>query len=809
MGLQLRAAGLAMVAVVAASFFDAGPFDAALAQSPGGPPIGVEGGPATAVERNPAIRVEGNRRIEASSIRSYFHATAGGHFEAADLDAALKALYATNLFSDVRIARSGEALVITVKENPVIRRLALEGNRKLKEDQFKSELQSKSGGPLWRPLVQEDVRRIVELYHRHGYFAARVEPKIIDQPEAKVDLVFEINEGAKSGVKKIAFVGNHAFAADRLKAEIKTGESNLLSFLLDNNLYDPDRIEADRDQLRRFYLRHGYADARIVAAQAEYDPAQNGFVVTFTVEEGNLYRVGTVDLRSSLHDVDLSFLRARLQPALGTVFNAEAVQKTVEDFTIEAARNGYPFLAVEAHDTRDRIKGVIDLVYAIEPGARRYVERIEIHGNRKTKDSVIRREFEIGEGDAFNRALIARAERRLKNLGFFKTVKITDAPGSAPDRIVLNVALEEQDTGDFNIMGGYSTTDGILGQVTLGERNLFGTGNAVHTAVTFGQYTQGFEIGATQANFAGSGLAVGADLFAKQDLANANRSYGDEIYGTTFKVGSALTENLGTQFRYSIFNQRTTLSPNLMDCSPSNPPPGCYANGEASLPVKQAALEGPAWVSVVGSTVNYNTLDNLRSPTLGVSSILNQDLAGLGGDVKFLRTTEDFRAYQPVAGDVVGMVRAQGGYIVPWGGQSVRLADSFFGGPQLVRGFAPNGFGPRDLTPGTTMDNVGGRQYWATSAELQTPAPLIPASSGLKLGFFTDMGSVWGFHGTGSTPALSQSLQVADTSTIRSSFGAGLIWDSPFGPIRADYAIPVSKTSYDLTQRFNFSAGRF
>ena len=809
MGLQLRAAGLAMVAVVAAGFFDAGPFDAALAQSPGGPPIGVEGGPATAVERNPAIRVEGNRRIEASSIRSYFHATAGGHFEAADLDAALKALYATNLFSDVRVARSGEALVVTVKENPVIRRLALEGNRKLKEDQFKSELQSKSGGPLWRPLVQEDVRRIVELYHRRGYFAARVEPKIIDQPEAKVDLVFEINEGAKSGVKKIAFVGNHAFAANRLKAEIKTGESNLLSFLLDNDLYDPDRIEADRDQLRRFYLRHGYADIRIVAAQAEYDPAQNGFVVTFTIEEGNLYRVGTVDLRSSLHDVDLSFLRPRLQPAPGAVFNAEAVQKTVEDFTIEAARNGYPFLAVEAHDTRDRIKGVIDLVYAIEPGARRYVERIEIHGNRKTKDSVIRREFEIGEGDAFNRALIARAERRLKNLGFFKTVKVTDAPGSAPDRIVLNVALEEQDTGDFNIMGGYSTTDGILGQVTLGERNLFGTGNAVHTAVTFGQYTQGFEIGATQANFAGSGLAVGADLFAKQDLANANRSYGDEIYGTTFKVGSALTENLGTQFRYSIFNQRTTLTPNLMDCSPSNPPPGCYANGEASLPVKQAALEGPAWVSVVGSTINYNTLDNLHSPTSGVSSTLNQDLAGLGGDVKFLRTTEDFRAYQPVAGDVVGMVRGQGGYIVPWGGQSVRLADSFFGGPQLVRGFAPNGFGPRDLTPGTTMDNVGGRQYWATSAELQTPAPLIPASSGLKLGFFTDMGSAWGFHGTGSTPALSQSLQVADTSTIRSSFGAGLIWDSPFGPIRADYAIPVSKTSYDLTQRFNFSAGRF
>jgi outer membrane protein insertion porin family len=799
MGLQLRAACLAMLALISVGLLGAGLCaGGALAQSP-----------LAQLSAAPAIQVEGNHRIEASSIRSYFQLGPGGHFEATDLDTALKALYATNLFSDVHIARSGEGLIVTVKENPVIRRLALEGNRKLKEDQFKSELQSKSGGPLWRPIVQEDVRRIVELYHRRGYFAAKVEPKIINQPEAKVDLVFEISEGSRSGVKKIAFVGNHAFSTDRLKAAIKTGETNLLSFLLDNDLYDPDRIEADRDQLRRFYLKHGYADIHITAAQAEYDPAQNGFVVTFTIEEGNLYRVGKVDLRSSMHDLDLSLLHKRLQPASGDVFNAELVQKTVEDLTIEAARDGHPFLAVQAHDTRDPVRGAIDLTYEIEPGVRRYVERIDLHGNRKTKDAVIRREFEIAEGDAYNRALIARAERRLKNLGFFKTVKITDEPGSSPDRIILNVALEEQDTGDFNIMGGYSTTDGILGEVTLGERNLFGTGNAVRTSVTFGQYTKGFELGATQANFAGTGLAVGGDLFAKQDLANTNRSYGSEIYGTTFKLGTALNENLGTQFRYTIYNQRTSLSPNLMDCSPSNPPPGCYANGEASIPVKEAALAGPAWVSAVGSTVNYNTLDNLRSPTTGVSSILNQDLAGLGGDVKFLRTTEDFRAYHEVAGDVVGMVRAQGGYITPWGGQQVRLADSFFGGPQLVRGFAPNGFGPRDLTPGTTMDNVGGRQYWATSAELQTPAPLIPASSGLKLGFFTDMGSVWGFHGTGSTPALSQSLQVADGSAVRSSFGAGLIWDSPFGPIRADYAIPVSKTSYDITQRFNFSAGRF
>jgi outer membrane protein insertion porin family len=381
--------------------------------------------------------------------------------------------------------------------------------------------------------------------------------------------------------------------------------------------------------------------------------------------------------------------------------------------------------------------------------------------------------------------------------------------------------VEEQSTGDFSIMAGYSLTDGVVAELSIGERNLLGRGDAVSAAVTYGQYTKGFDLALSEPHVAGSGLTVGLDLYGKQSLASDYQSYGGETYGTTFRLGTALTENLGVQWRYALYNQSTSLSPALMDCSPANPPPGCYANGEASLPVKQAVLNGPAWVSAVGSTINYSTLDNNKSPTSGVSSALSQDLAGLGGDVKFLRTTEDFRAYTPVAGDVVAMVRGQGGYITPWGGQQLPLADGFFGGPQLVRGFAPNGFGPRDLTPGTTMDNVGGRQYWATSAELQAPVPLVPTSSGLKFGLFADAGSVWGYSGTGalsassgaSLPALSQSLQqsiqVADSNIMRSSLGAGLIWDSPFGPIRADYAIPVTKGSYDVTQRFKFSAGGF
>ncbi len=760
----------------------------------------------------PAIRVEGNQRIEADSIRTYFHTGNGERLEAADLDAALKALYATRLFADVRVRRSGDQVIVSVVENPTLSRVALDGNKKLKDEQFKAAIQSKIGGPLWRPIVQEDVSRMIDIYRRSGYFEARVEPKIIARADKRADLVFEVHEGDRTGVKTIRFVGNHAYSSGELKGAIKTGETNFLSFLLNNDLYDPDSVEADRDLLHRYYLKRGYADMRVVAAVAEYDPGQKAILITFTVEEGSRYRVGSVGLKSDLVDLDPAILRTRLQPRSGDVYDAEAVQQTVEALSLEAARHGYPFVLVQPRADRDPASHLVNLVYAIDEGSRRYVERIDIHGNSKTQDAVVRRELDIAEGDAYNRALIERAERRLKNLGYFKTVKITDAPGSVADRVVVNVNVEEQDTGNFSIMGGYSTTDGVVGEVSIGERNLLGRGYAAAASVTYGQYTEGFNLSFTDPHVDGSGLSLGADVYGKESLANSYQSYGSTTYGTTFRLGTALTEDLGVQWRYAIYNQSTSLAPALMDCSPANPPPGCYANGEASLPVKQAVLAGPAWVSAVGSTVNYNTLDNNRSPTTGISSVLNQDVAGLGGDVKFMRTTEDFRAYSPVAGDVVGMVRAQGGYVAPWGGQQLPLADSFFGGPQLVRGFAPNGFGPRDLTPGTTMDNVGGQQYWATSAELQAPVPLLPAGSGLKVGVFADAGSVWGYGGPtslGAGPALSQSLQVADSNVMRSSLGAGLIWDSPFGPLRADYAIPVSKASYDVTQRFSFSAGGF
>jgi outer membrane protein insertion porin family len=570
----------------------------------------------------------------------------------------------------------------------------------------------------------------------------------------------------------------------------------MLSFLTGGDTYDPDRVAADREQLRLYYRGKGYADASVTAANAEYDPATKGFTLTFSIDEGPLYHFGDIGLVCNVPGVDCERLRRLLLIKTGAVFDGNALDKTTEIVGTELAKLGFPFAQATTRTTRDAGARRIDIALVIDQGPRTYVERIDIHGNTRTKDYVIRREFDLAEGDAYNKALIDRAERRLKNLNYFKTVKISTKPGSATDRVVLDVDLAEQSTGDFNISGGYSTTDGLLAEVKVGDSNFLGTGRTVKASVSYGQYAEGADLSASEPYFLGTRVAAGVDIFARQTDASSYQSYGSDIYGATFSLGMPVNEQVTTQLHYSISQQTVTLDPASLVAAPS-------------LPVQQAALAGPQWVSAVGDTTSYNTLDNPKNPTNGIKAQVTQDLAGLGGDVNFLRTTEDVRYYQSLSSDLTGMVRAQGGYITSYGGQQVPLIDSFFGGPQLVRGFAPNGFGPRDLTPGTTMDNVGGSAYWATTAELQSNIPGVPQEYGLKAAAFVDSGSVFRYAGPTTFPGSAQSMQVANANVLRSSVGAGLTWASPFGALTVSYAVPVTKAAYDVVQPLGFNAGPF
>jgi outer membrane protein insertion porin family len=605
-----------------------------------------------------------------------------------------------------------------------------------------------------------------------------------------------VTEGAKTTVRQINFEGSRVFGKRQLAAVIKTSATNMLSFLTGGDDYDPDRVAADREQLRLYYRSKGYADASVPSARAEYDPGAHGFTLTFSIDEGMLYHFGDIHIVCNVPGLDPEKLRGLLLARSGAVFDGNALDKTTEVLAIELAKLGYPFAQPVARTTRDAAAVRIDVTFTIDQGPRTYVERVEIHGNTRTRDFVIRREFDIAEGDAYNKALIDRAERRLKNLNYFKTVKISTRPGSVQDRVVLDVEVAEQSTGEFTISGGYSTTDGLLAEVKVGDRNFLGSGKALSASASYGQYAKGVDLSASEPYFLGTRVSAGIELYYKQNDASPYQSYGSNTYGATMQFGTPITEQIGVQYRYSIYNQNVTLDPTSLTALPS-------------LPIQQAALAGPAWVSAVGSTVTYNTLDNNKNPTSGIKSQLSQDLAGLGGDVKFLRTTEDVRYYHALSDDVVSLVRAQGGYVTGWGGQQVPLMNSFFGGPTMVRGFAPNGFGPRDLTPGTTMDNVGGSMYWATTAELQSAIPGVPQEYGLKASAFVDAGSVFRYTGPTTFPGSAQSMQLANSNIVRSSVGVGLTWASPFGALTVSYAVPVTKASYDVVQPLGFSAGGF
>jgi outer membrane protein insertion porin family len=823
-----------------------------------------------AAESVSQIEVQGNRRVEVETIRSYFKPGPSGQLDAGSIDDGLKALIETGLFQDVKINRDRGHLVVIVVENPVINRIAFEGNKKVKDEQLSAEIQSKPRGTFSRPMVQSDAQRIAEIYRRSGRYDVHVTPEIVEQPNNRVDLIFTIEEGVKTGVRSIEFVGNSFYSSYRLRDVIKTRETNWLSFLGNGDVYDPDRVESDRDLIRRFYLKHGFADVQVVAALTEYDPEKKGFLVTFKIEEGQQYRVATVKYESTIPNFDPNALSNFSRVYVGSLYNAEALEKSVEEMQIEASRRGYAFAVVHPRGDRNFEAHTVSIVFSIDEGPRTYIERINIIGNSRTRDYVIRREFDLSEGDAYNRALVDRAERRLKNLDYFKEVKITTEPGSSSDRVILNVNIEEKSTGDFSISGGYSTTDGALAEVSISERNFLGRGLFAKASVTYGQYARGVSLSFVEPYLLDYRVALGLDVYYREQLPNTYIAYGTNTVGFSPRLGLQLREDLSLQLRYSLYQQEITLPYYLDNCNnnpangllafdpspawvaanaPNTPNGGtvtsggqtatdtsgtglwCYSAGQASLPVREELSQGASITSAVGYTLNYNTLDNNKNPTDGLLVDFKQDFAGVGGDVTYLKTQVDAKYYAPLVSDIVSLVHLQGGILNKIGDNSLRMLDQFQMGPNLVRGFAPNGIGPRDINPFGTQDAIGGTKYWGASFELQMPFWFLPKEVGLKGAIYADAGGLYDYQGpttwaaTGelTTPQNSKcipptqppaysagtctGLVYDDSSIVRTSVGVGLIWASPFGPLRFDFAVPITKGKYDVVQEFKFGGG--
>jgi len=762
----------------------------ASAQLAGG--ASLSAAPSTAPAEAPAptiqhVVVHGTQRIEPATVLSYISLREGDPYTPAASDRALKALFATGLFSDVRLSWNPATATLTVNvvESPIINQIDYEGNSKVSTKDLEKEVQLKPRMVFNRTKVQADVQRIIEVYRRNGKFGATVEPQIIQRPQNRVDLIFSIHEGPTTGVARISFIGNKIYDDDTLREQIATEESAWWRFLAANDNYDPDRLTFDREQLRRFYTSHGYADFHVVSAVAELTPSHDNFFITFTVDEGPLYHFGKVEIDSTIKELDPLTLRPLVKIQDGELFDGEKIQKAIDALTNAAGTRGYAFAEVHPRIKRDREHRTVDLILKIEQGPRVYVENINITGNNRTLDKVVRREFRLVEGDAFNRVLVDRSRTRIRSLGIFKDVDIKQSPGSQPDRVNLNVHVTEQSTGELSMGAGYSSTSSIVGDFSYTERNLFGRGQFMRASISVSAINKQFQFSFTEPYFLDRPLAAGFDLY--KVLSNYQQAaYQADVSAIQLRAGFPTSEfgTVGLRYTYKL----QSINP--------------YIN--APLEVQLAA--GQTTTSGVGYTFAYNTLDDYVKPTRGLAFSFAQDFAGLGGSLKYLKTESSMVTYKKLFWDeFVGSLSLSAGYITAYSGQLLPINERFFKGGDSFRGFALAGIGPRDIRHENT-GALGGDAYAIGTAQLRLPE-FLPEDYGVNFSLFSDFGTLGHIDNKqqlcGSDPTCLASIK--DNLAFRASAGISVGWKSPFGPLEIDLGMPVLKTDYDRPQIIHFS----
>ncbi|MEM7168916.1 MAG: outer membrane protein assembly factor BamA [Pseudomonadota bacterium] len=729
------------------------------------------------------IRVEGTQRIEPESVRSYMRVNPGDPFDLQRLDQSLKGIFATGLFSDVTLRREGDALIVVVVENPIINRIAFEGNQRIEDDTLEAEAQLRPRVVYTRTKVQNDVQRILEVYRRSGRYAATVDPKIIELDQNRVDLVFEIYEGPLTTINSINFIGNTEFSDGTLRDEISTAEYTFWNILSTTDTYDPDRLAFDRELLRRFYLSEGYADFRVLSAVAELTPDREGFIVTFTVDEGPRYEFGDVAIVTSLQNLDPEELRDDLDIEAGDWYDAEAIQDAVDVLNEAVGNLGFAFVDIRTQADRDRENLKIDITFDIQEGPKVFVERIQIEGNVRTLDKVIRREFRLVEGDAFNSARLRRSRTRIQNLGFFSSVDVETLPGSQPDRTVIQATVEEQSTGDLSFGAGFSTDSGIIGNVGIRERNLLGRGQDLRFSASLAGSGSEIDISFTEPYFLGRNLAAGIDLF-RIVSDQSQFSFESERLGGSLRAGFDLSENLRQVVRYTA-EQRKIKN----------------VNEDASSLVQDE--EGTTFRSGVSTELTYDTRDSRFDTRDGYVVGGSAEFTGLGGDVSFFKGSLNSGYWYTLADEWTISVRGEYGQIVGLG-QDTRVSDRFFIGGTSPRGFEFAGIGPRDLR---SDDPVGGKQFYTGSLQLSFPLGL-PSEFDVRGRLFTDIGSAWGWDGNLAPPPPGEPAdEILDSVKPRISVGTGFSWDSPFGPVIVDLGFAVVKEDFDKTEILSFSFG--
>ena len=735
-----------------------------------------------------SIRVVGNQRVEANTVASYLLIAPGDRYSDQRVDLSIKTLFATGLFADVLIEPGDGNMVIRVVENPIINRVIIEGNKALKTEKITDELEAAPRSVFTRSRVQADVQRVIDLYSQSGRFAAQVTPKVVQQPQNRVDLIFEITEGPTTGVRRINFIGNHEFSDRRLRKQLATKESIWWKVFGSNDNYDPNRLEYDREQIRTFYTDRGFADFRVVSAVAKLVPNQKDFYITFTVDEGEEYTWGDISVETELKTLNKDVLEAIVPIKSGRIYKSSDMEGAIDVLTFASGAAGYAFVDIQPQIKRNRDTKTVDLVFNMVEGPRVYIERIDIVGNTTTLDYVIRREMELVEGDAFNRILLDRSKNRVRALRFFEEVEITETQGSTPDRAIVEVKVTEQPTGELSFSAGFSSADRFLVDLSISQRNLRGRGQQLKFVIRASSNRQEIDLRFTEPRFLNRNLAAGIELF------NITNDFFDEAGFRSKRVGSQatlafrVTEFTTLQARYAL--RRETVD--------------CTSTLERSNP-QLCQRDNNRLSSVLGYTFGWDRRNDPITPTRGFDMFFTQDFAGIGGDVKYLRSEFKASTYYGLFKDVVASGKLSGGYITGWGGDSIQINDRFFKGSRTFRGFDNAGIGPRAVqVTGGTYDNqrlnaLGGNAYGHAVAEVS-----FPLFASLLGSVFVEAGTV-GLLDDEFLISNIDGVEIRDELAIRSVFGASIFWNSPFGPIRFDFTKPIAKEEFDETKSFQFN----
>jgi outer membrane protein insertion porin family len=731
------------------------------------------------------IVVQGAERIEPTTVQSYLPINVGDTVDAAREDLALKTLARTGLFSDENISfipGTGE-LVVRVTENPIINRVVFEGNSAEADDKLRDEISIHPRGIFTKAKVQEDVQRIVELYRRAGRIAVTVTPKIVELPQKRVDLIFEITEGKKTGITRINFLGNHAYSDDALRDVVVTKASYWYKFFASNDNYDPDRIEYDRQQLRKYYSDRGYYDFRVISSIAELQTNQRAFAVTYTIDEGEKYKVGRVRVTTDLKRLNGNILRQLLPIKEGQIYQADKIEQAVDALTFAAGAAGFAFVDIRPHQTPNRANHTVDLTFDVREGPRVYIERIDIVGNTVTADKVIRRELRLAEGDAYNRVLVDRSKIGIKRLDFFKTVDITNTPGSAPDKTVLQVKVLEQPTGQLSVGAGYSSLERLMLDFGVSQQNFRGQGQDVRFRAQIGQLSKNIDLAFTEPRFLDRDLRAGIDAFSTSYDYSNYAGFAEASNGASVHVTFPLNIN-------AVFSPRLVVKQDEVSADSSS----CQ-NGLISIVI--CDQRGQFFTVAPGYSVSIDHRNDPQHATRGFTLTVSQDFAGVGGTVRYLKTNAIGAWYYGFSPGWVMKVQGDFGYIGGWGGDSIRINDRSFKGGDSFPGFQIAGIGPRDTE---YNEALGGNLYGIGETQLSVPNHL-PEQYGIRTALFLDVGTL----GVLDKSVLRQSTYIRDDLALRASTGLSVFWTSPLGPIRLDFAQVIKKESYDRTEAFRFS----